>query len=640
MDEKKVSKIVIKKDDELTDIVTGILDAPNERIVLTFAEETDLLVSPINLKVLLETADENEKLVVAQIIKNTTGTRNAKLANLYTIDSPQFPEEDVWETEEINRAKRLSPPKKSTPSKEVESKEEIKDEPSEFQKRIDAAIAKSKSKGGEKELNDEDVLITLDEDLPGSKSEEPEITIMSEEEETDEERKRVEEEERREDLSKVDFKNKTEDPKKTPPEERRKKADKLGRKVKGATAGIGGIFKKISLPPKLKKLAPIVGISILVLGILIAVIYLNTALLVRVRIYVEAKEVEIEQVFQGDENIKEIDFEEFKIPVKRETVEKSRSSNITATGTAFRGEKATGEVNITYIVEGCDEETEPLELPSGYSLSTGGKTYTLDSDTTVRCTTLSVAPITAIEVGEEYNISAGQLFTFQGYSTNQLLALNNSGAITGGSKEEYTVLSKADVDQAVEELSKIAKDEGESDLRNLSSRWEIIPDSITSKVVPDSIRTDAAIGEEANNVNVSITTESTAAYFLKDQFDDGVAELLTQKAREENLFDTDRDWELELDDDIEKEISVIESNAQGISIQLIAKSAVKPRVNTDDIIEELREMSWEEGQEYLKSLEFSEREARVEFFPEWFPEGLKRFPRRQGGILISIGNVN
>lgn len=81
-EEKKITKIVINKEDELTDIVSAILESVNERIVLTFAEETDLLISPINLKVLLETADEAEKLLVAQIIKNPTGLRNANLAGI------------------------------------------------------------------------------------------------------------------------------------------------------------------------------------------------------------------------------------------------------------------------------------------------------------------------------------------------------------------------------------------------------------------------------------------------------------------------------------------------------------------------------------------------------------------------------
>jgi hypothetical protein len=645
--EKKITKIVVKQEDELTDIVTAIINARSERIVLTFAEETDLLISPINLRVLLETADEKEKLLVAQIIKNPTGLRNANSAGLSTIDSPQFPEEDVWETEEINRAKRLTPPKKRAPTKKTEEKEEEKeDQPTDFQKRIDAAIAKNKEKTQAKELSDDDVLITLDEDLP-SDSSEPEITFLKEDPEqkspskkknSKQDNRRLQEKEPN--LSKVDFSDKTKDPIKTTPEERKKgKKGSFSKKLKDITSSIGAFFGKIPIPRKLKKLAPILGISIVVLAILVGLIYLNTALLVRVRIYVEAKDVEIEKVFEGDENIKEIDFENSKIPVKTESVEKARSSTIKATGTAFRGEKATGVVNIFYKKEEGCTDVEPFNIAEGQTISTEGKLYQLNSAVSVECNFTAEAAVTAVEVGEEYNLASGQFFTLQGHSSTEIWAGNNS-AFTGGSKEEYTILSKADVDKAIEELSQIAIEEGERDLKDMAGSWEIIPDSITSKVLPDSTKTDVAIGEEATNVNVSITTESTASYFLKEGFDDGVEELLTNKAKEENLFETDKDWDLELDDEIEKEISVVESNAQGISIKLVAKSAVKPKVDTEEILSELQNMNWEEGQKYLKSLEFSEKETRIEFYPEWFPEGLKRFPKRQGGVLITISNIN
>ena len=90
MDEtKKNTKLVIGREDELTDIVSGILEAPTERVILTFAEDSDLLISPINLSVLLETADDSEKTLVAQIIKNPTGLRNSSIAGLTTTDFAQ-----------------------------------------------------------------------------------------------------------------------------------------------------------------------------------------------------------------------------------------------------------------------------------------------------------------------------------------------------------------------------------------------------------------------------------------------------------------------------------------------------------------------------------------------------------------------
>jgi hypothetical protein len=628
MDEdKKITKIVISKEDELTDIVSAILDSQNERIVLTFAEETDLLISPINLKVLLETADENEKLLVAQIIKNPTGQRNAALANMSTIDTSQFPDEEVWEKEEENRMKRLNPPKKVA-KKEEPKKEDLPQEErsSDFQKRVNDAIEKNKQNRSLKNPEN-DLLITLDQDIPTGQDEEMKFIRLDEDPVTQEQV----------DLSKVDFKDKTKNPITGETKTKVKGNIDFSKSFKSFFAGIGTFFKKIPIPNKLKKLAPIIAISIVVLAILVGLIFFNTGVVAKVKIYVEAKEVEIEQNFEGDENIKEINFDEFKIPVKTETVEKARSTNVSATGKAFRGEKATGSVNITYICED-PEGTEAPTVPAGTAIQVGGLNYVLDSAVNLTCNLTVQSSVTAVEVGEEYNISAGKFITLQGYSSTQVI-VNNPAAFTGGSKEEYTVLSKADVDGAVESLKKLAIEEGEQELKDLTGNWKVIEDSITSKVIPDSIDTEVAIGAEADTVNVSIKTESKASYFLNNGFDEGVANLLTEKAKEENLFETEGDWDLELDEGIEKEISVVESNAEGITIKLTAKGVVKPKVNKEKIVEDLKGKNWEEGNKYIQSLSFSEKESLVNFVPEWFPDWLKSFPSRQGGIIIEVEEV-
>lgn len=630
MDEnKKITKIVISKEDELTDIVSAILDSQNERIVLTFAEETDLLISPINLRVLLETADENEKLLVAQVINNPTGQRNAVLANMSTIDTPQFPDEEVWEREEENRMKRLNPPKKVI-KKEEPKKENLseEDKTSDFQKRVNDAVEKNKQERDIVEPKD-DLPIALDQDLPTEGEREEELKFIHLDEDP------VAQEQA--DLSKVDFEDKTRNPITGEKKPKVKKDVDFSKSFKSFFASISAFFKKIPIPDKFKKLIPIIGISILALALLVGLIFFNTGVVVKVKIYVEAKEVGIEQNFIGDENIKETDFEEFKIPVKTETVEKARSTNVTATGTAFRGEKAKGSVNITYICED-PEGTEAPEVSAGTAIQVGELNYTIDSAIQLTCNLAVQSSVTAVEVGEEYNISAGQFITLQGYSSNQVI-VNNPSAFTGGSKEEYTVLSKADVDKAVEELKKLATQEGEQELKDLTGKWKIIEDSITSKVIPDSVDTEVAIGAEAKTVNVSIKTESKASYFLNDGFDEGIANLLTKKAKEENLFETEGDWDLELDEKIEKEISVVEGDEKGITIKLVAKGVVKPKVNKEKIIEDLKGKNWEEGNEYIQSLSFSNKDALVDFIPEWFPEWLRSFPSRKGGIIIEVEEV-
>ena len=97
--------------------------------------------------------------------------------------------------------------------------------------------------------------------------------------------------------------------------------------------------------------------------------------------------------------------------------------------------------------------------------------------------------------------------------------------------------------------------------------------------------------------------------------------------------------ELALGDDIEKTITVIESNKNGIKIKLVAKGSVKPKVDKENIVRELKEMSWDEGQEFLKKQIFSAKETEIVFQPQNFPTKLLHFPKRQGGILIEIKEV-
>ena len=143
----KITKIVVSSNDELTDIVSGIQSSKTEKIILTFAEESDILISPINLAVIKETADEVEKVLVCQIIKNPTGLRNSKMAGIITIDTPNNPTEDTWA-----EAKRVEEPVAETVKEVSEHPVEKKDVNTEnqsnstdFEKRINQAILKNRS---------------------------------------------------------------------------------------------------------------------------------------------------------------------------------------------------------------------------------------------------------------------------------------------------------------------------------------------------------------------------------------------------------------------------------------------------------------------------------------------------------------
>lgn len=562
---KKITKIVIGKDDELTDIVTGIIDSNNERVLLTFAEESDLLISPVNLTVLLETGDENEKLIIAQIIKNPTGVRNAHSAGITTIETTTLPEEELWEKEIERKTERLSPKPKDIPIKEEDKEEE------------GISI-------GEDIQKEEDIpTVEAPRDIP---------------EEKEEKSKHIQTE----------------------------RESSIRKKEK----------KKVTA--KAKKILLILGPAILVVLSLIAFIYYKTAPFVRIKIFTESREVSIEKIFTGDPNIKEIDFENLRIPIKKETSEKARSTTVKATGVAYKGEKATGKIGIAYRKEGGCTDVPPLDLPgSTILISDGGKYFKLDAPISIPCSLTPVeASVTANEIGTEYNLPQGTSFSIQNYPKSEVFGMA-SVAIGGGTKEEYTVLQQQDVNSAMEELKKIATEEAETELKDKSGgSWEIIQSSMKSDIPKDSIKTGVPVGGETKETSLDLKVVSEATYFLKEGFDTKLSEILTEEAQAKNLFDTEKNLELTLSNKVEKDITVAENSADSTKIKVVAKASVEPKVDKIGIIGELKGKKWEDGIEILNKYVFSDKETECVFEPKRFPEGLRYFPTRQGAIEIEL----
>ncbi len=400
--------------------------------------------------------------------------------------------------------------------------------------------------------------------------------------------------------------------------------------------------KKISedRKEKLLKLMPKLLIPLVVVLFLVAFLYYSFAPYVRATIFIESKPVEVEKTFTGNENINEIDFESLQIPIKRESVTKGVSDVVDATGTAYKGEKATGNVTVFYIVTGdCTDATPQITLSEGQRVTSDSKDYLLTGGKTITCSkSYEVVGVEAVEVGEEYNLPADKYFSVQGYDINEVYARNSSD-LTGGSKEEYTVLSQKDVNEKVEELTKIAKEEAENSLTDIGSGWEIIESTIVSKVKEDSIKSAVAIGTETTSSDVSLEVESSATYYYTEGVDEGLNSLLTEAAINQNLFESNEGLQLTLTGDIEKELEVSEEDGD-VKIALTASSSVEPSVKKEDLIKDLKGLRWGEGREYLNNLSFTaDREPTVIFTPENFPIKLRRFPKRQGRINLVIEKI-
>ena len=618
--ENKIDKIVVKSTDELIDVVHKISTVQSKKILVTFIDNSDILISSINLKVLLDSADEKSATLILQIPNNVTGVRNANLAGIPVIETPNLPTEDMWNDAEIKlRARMQKSSKKNSKLPEEYQSENI----TSFEERINSVLNKSQQDRVERKNQgtEESSDIVIDQDIHNI----------------------AQENKQKGDLTKIDFKN---SPKQISPTSDPNKRDVrintfFKNLFKNRKNGPNGADSKKPLAPqdkkeKILKLLPKILIPLVAVLIFVAVIYYKFAPYVRVTIFIESKPVEVEKVFTGSKNINEIDFEEGLIPTKTESVTKSVSDVVDATGTAYKGEKATGSVNISYISQDCTDADTPVTLNSGHKITTqAGKSFLLVGGATITCNgDTVVVNAQAVDVGEEYNISAGNYFTIDGYG-NKIFGINSS-AFTGGSKESYTVLSKQDVDKKVEELTKIATEEAENSLDDIGSGWQIIENTIESEVKEGSIKTAAAIGSETNSSDISLEVVASATYYYTAGVDEGLNQLLTEAAMNQNLFENSDGLELTLTGEIQKDLQV-EDDDGDISITLTASSSVEPAVNREDLIAELMGMKWDEGTEYINNLTYtSGRDPVIHFNPENFPKKLRYFPTRQGRIDVKI----
>lgn len=607
-----VEKIVVEPSHELTDLVRAIHKSKAERIILTFTEHSDILISPINLKVLNETAEREGKLLITQIIQNPTGIRNSLLAGIKAIDSPSNPTPDDWQeaAEILERKKKEQLERKKT----LKNISAIKESESEaFEEKVESVIEKASEEVKKTETPKEDGMSQYV-DRRGLKTSSPFISI-------DQDIPKIEKDIITENIQSEPRKEKPKFFKFKQPFNKNNNIPTAGKKK------IPKTFLKIIIPL----------FALLIIG---GILYNHFATFVKVKIFVESKPVKVETVLSGDENVEEIDFENSKIPIKTEEKSKSLSNTITATGKAYKGENAEGKIKIYFSPE-CTEEIQPITLEAGHTLTTeiGGKTlsYKLKNDVTVACPE-GEASIIAADIGDEYNIQTlNKSFTIQGHT--DILFGKNITQISGGNKEEYTVLSQGDIDKGVEELSSTAIEEIKSELREVSGDWVIIEDTILSAVDKTSIKTDKKVGEEATDVNLDLTVKGSATYYNKDNLNEKVKEILKKKAEDEKLFDSEKDLDLELNEDIKIDISVVEAKKDSIKIKIVASSTVKPKVNKDKIAQDLMGMGWKDGIEYLSSLQFAEKKPEAVFYPEKYPTFLKRFPDRKGGVLIEIKEV-
>lgn len=231
----------------------------------------------------------------------------------------------------------------------------------------------------------------------------------------------------------------------------------------------------------------------------------------KVTVEVQSKTLEKKVVLVLDPSTTSVDLARNVIPVQAFSGQASGQKSIGATGQKTVGIKARGTV-VIYNTSGTAEV-----LGAGTLLTSGsGLKFSLDEAVTAASASgtadnnltsgQATVVVSAADVGSEYNLAGGTVFSVPGFTQVQMVA-KNTDAFTGGDKREVQAVDKNDLamlsGQLTDELTPKAKD---GLMTKIPADFLIIDGSLSFKSQDGAF--DKVAGDEATTVTL---TESVVA---------------------------------------------------------------------------------------------------------------------------------
>lgn len=313
------------------------------------------------------------------------------------------------------------------------------------------------------------------------------------------------------------------------------------------------------------------------------------------------------------------------IGVNSASVDENGKVTVNVTGSKDIGDKAKGNVTI------FNSDSSSHTLSSGTVItSSNGLTYTLDQSVTVASgssdpTNLSAgtasAPITATDIGSDYNLPSGTKFSLANTSS---IAAKNDNAFSGGSKKTVTVVSPSDIDTATQQLIKNLTDQAKADLQKQANADSItLPDFTATTLSQKNF--DKKAGDQATSLTMSGTVTFQTVVYKKSDIDSYTTSVM-QEQIPSHLILAPKGISYDV-----KDLSVKDGNAMAT---LDMKASLIPSLNTDDLTKQIAGKSFSQARDILSGVQqFSD--ATFSLSPNLFfvPKAL---PHIQNNIRISI----
>lgn len=208
------------------------------------------------------------------------------------------------------------------------------------------------------------------------------------------------------------------------------------------------------------------------------------------------------------------------VPAERIDIPLSATESFASTGTEVVQTRATGEVRLT-----SENTLFEVPIPEGTRVATrAGVEFETTESVTIPQASFATGPaslqaaIRAVRPGPDGNVPAGEVTELPGPIAEQLVVATNPESTTGGRRSETPVVSRADYDAAVEELSQRLDEQLASALAdpdNTPRGLRMFPETATR----DEVTLDVAAGDLVGQAidTFSLTAGARATVLAVDE---------------------------------------------------------------------------------------------------------------------------
>ncbi len=348
--------------------------------------------------------------------------------------------------------------------------------------------------------------------------------------------------------------------------------------VRGIFSGFLGILSNLKGG---SKLLPVV---LFIAGITAIVIFYIFSLKATVTLVIQPKTIEKSQTVAFSTTAA-TNLQEKIIASEEISVNEDGSITKPATGKKEVGEKAKGTITIYSTLQKEQSFNKGTIVTSSNDL-----TFALEDSVKVASASGASDPktikvtVVANDIGKESNLPSGTKFSVGSLSSSEVEAKNDT-AFSGGTKKEITAVSKADLEKAMDELSKNLEQKAKEDLeKKIKDDEKLLGIIKSAEFVKKTF--DKKEGEEAQSVKLTATIEYKSLSYKKSDAQD-----LSQGFFDENSKDTSYTIE-----------NIKQDKDKKVSANIHAKAFLLPKLDNNKLAEKIAGKSFSETKSVLLDL--------------------------------------